>query len=175
MDVPSTILQPGERFLWSGRPQRVAPAGLEWVRPLGGSVLVAGLAAAVLPFQEPGLPFAAAVFTLAAGLGGVWWPVLARPWGVGRAGYAVTDRRVVVADRVSGRLRRQAALGPTPPTVTWLGHGGLGTLTFGAPDLVVDVFGYSVPVRWRGRLDTIRLIAVPEPDRIRELVEQAVA
>ncbi|WP_370968138.1 hypothetical protein [Amycolatopsis sp. cg9] len=170
MDVPSIVLSPGERLLWSGRPQRIGPVGLEWLRPVFGSVLVAA-SAAVVPLVFPGYPFAFVVVVVAGGLAGFWWPVLARPWVLGRAVYTVTDRRVVVADRVSGRVRRQAELGTVPPAVTWLGRDGLGTLDFGPPDLVVDVAGYSVG--WHRERTAIRLVAVPEPDRIHDLVVAA--
>jgi len=170
VDVPSIVLSPGERLLWSGRPQRIAPVGLEWFRPVFGSLLVAG-SAAVVPLLFPGYPFAFVVVLVAVGLAGCWWPVLARPWVLGRAVYTVTDRRVVVADRVSGRIRKQAELGMVPPTVTWLGRDGLGTLGFATSNLELDVSGYLVG-RLRER-DAIRLVAVPEPERIHDLVVAA--
>jgi hypothetical protein len=99
--------------------------------------------------------------------------VVARLWATRRAVYAVTDQRVVVADRASGRTRAWADVGALPPTVTRLGHDGLGTLTFATPGGSVDILGHSVPVRHR--LPPIELVAVPEAEGLRDLIveEQA--
>ena len=173
MYEPFIALLPGEGLLWSGRPQRVAPTGIEWFVPAVGTV-AAGLFAWLhfVPDQE--FPFVneiVAVLTLAS----VWGMVLARMWVAGRAVYAVTDQRILIAHRVSGRILTAADLGTYPPSVTWLGRGGLGTLTFTDPDLVLDVLGYSVPVRFQGRRSPIKFVAVAEPERIRELIEVAQA
>lgn len=171
MYEPFIALLPGERLLWSGQPQRVAPTGIEWFVPAAGT-LVAGLFAWVAPIPDQELPFVnviVAVLTLA----GAWGVVLTRMWAARRSSYAVTDQRVLVADRVSGRILTAADLGTYPPSVTWLGRGGLGTLTFTDPDLVVDILGYTVPVRFQGRRGPIKFVAVAEPELIRELVEAA--
>ncbi|MFJ7216503.1 hypothetical protein [Amycolatopsis sp. NPDC098790] len=173
MYEPFIALLPGERLLWSGSPQRVAPTGIEWFVPAAGTV-VAALCALVAPIPEQEFPFAnpiLAILTFAS----AWGLVLARMGTARRSGYAVTDQRVLIADRVSGRIRYAAALGTYPPSVTWLGRGGLGTVTFTEPDLVVDVLGYSVPVRLPGRRSPLKFVAVAEPERLRELIELAQA
>ncbi len=173
MYEPFITLLPGERLVWSGRPQRVAPTGIEWVLPIAGTV-AAGVFALVAPVPDQELPFVnviVAVLTFA----GAWGAVLTRMWAAGRSVYAVTDQRVLVADRVSGRILTAADLGAYPPSVTWLGRAGLGTLTFTDPDLVVDILGYSVPVRFQGRRGPIKFVAVAEPEQVRELIEAAQA
>ncbi|MGW3958448.1 hypothetical protein ACWED2_01415 [Amycolatopsis sp. NPDC005003] len=173
MYEPFIALLPGEGLLWSGRPQRVAPTGIEWFLPAAGTV-AAGLFAWLEPVPDQEFPFVnliVAVLTLA----GVWGRVLTRMWVAGRTVYAVTDQRALIADRVSGRILGAADLGPHPPSVTWLGRAGLGTLTFGEPDLVVEILGYSVPVRFLGSRSPVKFVAVAEPERLRELVEAAQA
>jgi hypothetical protein len=168
---PFIALLPGERLVWSGRPQRVAPTGIEWFLPAAGTV-AAGLFALVEPIPDREFPFVnviVAVLTFA----GAWGVVLTRMWAARRSVYAVTDQRVLVADRVSGRILTAADLGAYPPSVTWLGRGGLATLTFTDPDLVLDILGYSLPVRFQGRRSPIKFVAVAEPERIRELIEAA--
>ncbi|MEU0533123.1 hypothetical protein [Amycolatopsis tolypomycina] len=114
MYEPFIALLPGERQLWSGRPQRVVPTGIEWFLPAAGTVAVAAAR------SGPGIP--------------------------------VRQR-----DRGGPDLR------------------SLGTLTFTEPDLVVEVLGYSVPLRFAGSRSPIKFVAVAEPERIRELVEVAQA
>jgi hypothetical protein len=171
VDEPIIVLLPGERLLWSGRPQRIAPAGFEWYRIGFGSVLVAAFAVAV-PFADGRITFFG-VFVVLFGLAIVCGPVAFRLWTTHRAVYAVTDQRIVVADRVSGRTRVWGDLGFSPPTVTPLGPGGLGTLTFPTPGGTVDIGGYSVPVRHRP--PPIELVAVPDAEGLRDLImeEQA--
>jgi hypothetical protein len=172
VDVPIIVLLPGERLLWSGRPQRIAPTGFEWYRIVFGSVLVTVFAATGLPFPDGGISFFGVV-AVTFGLAIVCGPVAVRLWATRRAVYAVTDQRIVVADRVSGRTRVWADLGFSPPTVTRLGHDGLGTLTFPTPGGTVDIRGYSVPVRHRP--PPIQLVAVPDAEGLRDLImeEQA--
>ncbi|MEU0796793.1 hypothetical protein ABZ342_42600 [Amycolatopsis sp. NPDC005961] len=159
MDEPIIVLEPGEWLLWSGRPQRVVPTGLEWFRLVFGTVPAAVFAVVTFP---GGLTLV--VLALAA----VWGPVLWRLWTTHRAVYAVTDQRVVVADRVSGYTRTWMDL--TTP-VTSPGRGGLGKLTFHPPVVTVDIFGFGLPSRNQQR--PIVLFAVPDAGGLRDLIVQA--
>ncbi|WP_410670704.1 hypothetical protein [Amycolatopsis sp. cmx-4-68] len=168
MNEPLIALEPGERLLWSGRPQRSAPTGLEWYRIVFGSVMVSGFAAAL------GLPAPVAAAILGTvGLAVVWGPVLWRLRTTRREVYAVTDQRVVVADRVSGRTRAYEYLSELEPPVVRRGEDGTGMLTLTRQDASVSVFGYSVPKRHQP--PPIELHAVPDVDGLRELIvrEQA--
>lgn len=165
MDDPIIVLLPRERLLWSGRPQRIAPTGLEWFRLASGSVVVAAAAAALL---FPGRISVMGVIAVTVGFAVVAGPVLVRLWTTHRAVYAVTDQRVVVADRVTGRIRTWTDL--RLPTVIPVGRDGLGTLTFPVPGATVDVLGYSVPMR--NQPAPIELVAVPEAEHLRELIVQ---
>jgi hypothetical protein len=168
VDVPLIVLSPGERLLWSGRPQRIVPTGLEWYRLVFGSILVSVLFAALgLPFPDGRVPVMFVVL-VTVGFAAVWVPVILRLRATRRAVYAVTDQRVVVADRVSGRIRTWTDL--VPPTVTPIGHDGLGNLTFPVPGGSADIFGYAVPVK--GAPAPIELFAVPEAEQLRELIVQ---
>jgi hypothetical protein len=169
VDAPLIVLLPGERLLWSGRPQRIVPTGLEWYRLVFGSVLVSVFAATGLPFPDGRISFFGVV-VVTFGFAIAWGPVIVRLWATRRAVYAVTDQRVVVADRVSGRIRVWADLGFSPPTVTPLGHDGLGTLTFPTPGGTVNIGGHSAPVRHRP--PPIELVAVPEAEGLRDLIVQ---
>ncbi|MEU8634443.1 hypothetical protein AB0C38_19865 [Amycolatopsis sp. NPDC048633] len=166
MDEPLIVLLPGERLLWSGRPRRVVPTGLEWFRLAFGSVLVA-VFAVVLPVWDGRISFMGVVI-VTFGLAFVCAPVVVRLWTTRRAVYAVTDQRVVVADRATGRILTWGDL--RLPTVTPLGRDGLGTLTFPVRGGSVDVLGYSVPKRHQPA--PIELFAVPDAEGLRELIVQ---
>ncbi|WP_410616015.1 hypothetical protein [Amycolatopsis sp. lyj-109] len=173
MDEPLIALEPGERLLWSGRPQRVAPTRFEWYRIAFGSVMVSGFAiAAGLPVPDGGFPVATVVVAV-IGLAVVAGPVLWRLRRTRRAVYAVTDQRVVVADRGSGRTRTSEYLSNLDRPVVWPGRHFTGTVSFVRRDATTNVLGVSVPVRGAG--GPIELFAVLEAERVRELVvrEQA--
>ncbi|SEF26450.1 hypothetical protein SAMN05421837_103322 [Amycolatopsis pretoriensis] len=162
MGEPIIVLEPGERLLWSGRPRRVVPTGWEWCRLGFGSVLVSVVFAAL------GATF---LFLATLGFAVVWGPVLWRLWTTHRAVYAVTDQRVVVADRVSGHTRKWMDL--TTPAVTSLRRDGLGTLTFHPLVETIDVLGFGLPKK--NQPLPIVLSAVPDAEGVRELIAHAQA
>ncbi|MEV6445653.1 hypothetical protein [Amycolatopsis sp. NPDC051716] len=165
MDEPLIALEPGERLLWSGRPRRIAPTGLEWYRIVFGSVMVAGFAAV-------GLPALGVAVTLGiAGLAVVWAPVLWRLRTTRREVYAVTDQRVVVADRVSGRTRAYEYLSELEPPVVRRGQDGGGRLTLTRRDASVNLLGYSMPTRSGSA--PIELFDVPDADGLGALIVRA--
>ncbi|MDS0131909.1 MULTISPECIES: hypothetical protein [unclassified Amycolatopsis] len=168
MDEPLIALEPGERLLWSGRPRRIAPTGLEWYRLVFGSVMVSGFAVAI------GLPAPGAAVTFGSiGLAIVWAPVLWRLRTTRRAVYAVTDQRVVVADRVSGRIRTCEYLSDLESPVVRRDQDGGGRLTLTRRDGSVYLLGYSLPKK--GQPAPIELFDVPDVDGLRDLIvhEQA--
>ncbi|MEU4246382.1 hypothetical protein AB0F15_03130 [Amycolatopsis sp. NPDC026612] len=170
MAEPIIVLEPGERLLWSGLPQRIALTGLEWFRLVFGSVMVAGFAAAAgLPVPDGEFPVVTVVLAV-IGLAVVGGPVLWRLRTTRRAVYAVTDQRVVVADRVSGRTRRSEYLSDLEPPFVGLGQDGAGTLTLTRRDASTNLLGVSVPVR--GAPAPIELF-VPEADGLCALIVQA--
>ncbi len=170
MDEPLIALEPGERLLWSGRPQQVRPTRLEWFRLVFGSVMVSGLAvAAGLPVPDGGFPVLTVLLTT-IGLTAVGGPVHWRLRTTRRAVYAVTDQRVVVADGVSGRIRAEEYLSELEPPVAGFGPDGAGTLSFTRRDATVNVLGVPVPVR--GAAGPVQLFGVPDPHRLGELVER---
>ncbi|MDT7799631.1 MAG: hypothetical protein QOI78_3064 [Actinomycetota bacterium] len=129
MDVATNVLLPGERLLWSGRPQRLVFARFDWYQFAFG--LLWGIATIVVPVaRHESLSF----FAWAVGVGGVafvWVPVVARLRGRRGGEYVVTDRRIVLADRFSGRTRASAYLGTLPPPVARIRQDGSGTIVFG--------------------------------------------
>ncbi|KDN23154.1 hypothetical protein [Amycolatopsis rifamycinica] len=168
MDEPIIALEPGERLLWSGRPRRVTPTGLEWYRIVFGAVMVSGLAVAIgLPVTGGVVPVPLVVVA-AVGLAIVVGPVLWRLRTTRHAVYAVTDQRVVVADSVSGRTRAYEYLENLELPVVRRGRNGIGTLTFTRLDASVHVFGYAVPKRHQPA--PIEMFAVPDADGLRELI-----
>lgn len=167
MDVPIIVLLPGERLLWSGRPQRIAPTGLEWFRIVFGSVLVAAFAIAV-PFADGRISFFG-VFVVLFGLAIVCGPVAFRLWTTHRAVYAVTDQRVVVADRISGHTRKWMEV--TSPVITSLRGAGAGTLTFHPLLETVDILGFGLPKQNQPR--PIALFAVPDVKKVYGLIVRA--
>jgi hypothetical protein len=158
VDEPLIVLEPGERLLWSGRPHKVVPSGWEWCRLVFGSILVAVFTAAT----------GVVVMAVILGFAVVWGPVLARLWTTQRAVYAVTDQRVVVADRISGHTRKWMDL--TTPAVTSLRGDGVGTLTFHPLFETVDILGFGLPKQNQPR--PIALFAVPEAEQVRALIVQ---
>ncbi len=170
MDEPIIALEPGERLLWSGRPQRVFPTGLEWFRIVAGSVVVAGFAAAAgLPVPDGGFPVVIAVMA-AIGLAVVGAPVLWRLRRTRRAVYAVTDQRIVVADCVSGHTRTSEYLSELEAPAVQHGRDGAGTLTFTRRDAFMNVLGVPVPVR--NGAAPIELF-VPDVDELWTLIVEA--
>ncbi|MFF1609339.1 hypothetical protein ACFVYA_16275 [Amycolatopsis sp. NPDC058278] len=166
MDEPLIALEPGERLLWSGRPRRIAPTGLEWYRIVFGSVMVSGVAAAI-GLSAPGV----AVTLGIAGLAVVWGPVLWRLRTTRREVYAVTDQRVVVADRVSGRTRAYEYLSELEPPVVRRDQDGGGRLTLTRRDASVNLLGYSMAKR--GQPAPIELFDVPDVDGLGALIVRA--
>ncbi|MEV4055462.1 hypothetical protein AB0J55_30020 [Amycolatopsis sp. NPDC049688] len=167
MEEPIIVLLPGEHLLWSGRSRRVVPTGGEWFRVVLGPLLVAGPVAAALSDSVGGLPV---VVVLAAfGLAIAWGPVVWRLRTRRRAVYAVTDQRVVVADRVSGRTREEYLSDLEPPILD-PGQDGTGTVTLKRLDASVNVFG--VPVPSRNGAPAIELFTVPDAARLCRLIEE---
>jgi hypothetical protein len=168
VDVPTNVLLPGERLLWSGRPQRLVFARFDRYQFAFG--LLWAIATIVVPVarHEP-LPF----FAWAVGVGGVafvWVPVVARLRGRRGVEYVVTDRRIVLADRFSGRTRASAYLGTLPPPVARIRRDGSGTIVFGRFSRAPLT---TLPAPWP--LIAIGLVAVPEAGRVRDLIAWAQA
>jgi hypothetical protein len=169
VEEPIIVLLPRERLVWSGRSRRVAPTGREWFRVAVGALLVAGPVAAGLSQPDGGFPVVAVVVA-AFGLAIAWGPVLWRLRKTRRAVYAVTDQRVLVADRVSGRTREEYLSDLEPPILD-PGQDGTGTVTLKRLDASVNVFGVPVPSR-NGSVP-IELFAVPDAARLCRLIEEA--
>ena len=167
------VLLPGERVLWSGRPGRVVPRGLDWYRLAFGLVWISVVVGSASPWPENGVPyvglgFAAFGFAVSSG------PVIGRLWVMRRVVYAVTDRRVVVVDRVSGRTRASAYLAALAPPVTRTRtrDDGVGTVTFGEPVGFLSSAGHQ-PSKGQSPQVQIELVAVPDAERVRDVVAQA--
>ncbi|MEU0533124.1 hypothetical protein [Amycolatopsis tolypomycina] len=174
MDVPGNVLLPGERLLWSGRPRRITLQGLDWYQLASGVVWVSVVATSALVFgRSSQTHYIGAVFAF-CGLAAAWAPVAGRLWAMRRAVYAVTDRRVVVADGVSGRTRVSAYLGALPPPVARPGRDGAGTVTFGGPAGLLGVLA-GAQTKTRSMPVPIVLVAVPEAERVRDLIARAQA
>ncbi|MFF1609337.1 hypothetical protein ACFVYA_16265 [Amycolatopsis sp. NPDC058278] len=166
MDVPTNVLLPGERLLWSGRPQRLILARFDWYQFAFG--LLWGIATIVVPVARHN-PLS--LFAWAVGVGGVafaWVPVVARLRARRGVEYVVTDRRIVLADRFSGRTRASAYLGTLPPPVARIRQDGSGTVDFGRFSRIA-----SVPTRSSFALMVTGLVAVPEAGRVRDLIAWA--
>ncbi|MBE8522773.1 PH domain-containing protein [Amycolatopsis sp. H6(2020)] len=173
MDVPRNVLLPGEQLLWSGRPQRIAPRGLDWYRLAFGVVWVSVVAASGLVFARASQTYYIGAVFAFCGLAAAWGPVLGRLWAMRRTVYAVTDRRVVVADGVSGRTRASAYLGALPPPVTRPRQDGVGTVTFGEAGGLLSTFGAQPAPK--SPQATIVLVAVPDAERVRDLIARGQA
>ncbi|MEV5716373.1 hypothetical protein AB0L41_20970 [Amycolatopsis mediterranei] len=165
MDVPADGLLPGERLLWWGQPQRLTPTLLDWGQFAIG--LLWGIAAVVIPLaRHDPLSF----FSWVVGVGGLasWGAVAARVRARRSVAYLVTDRRIVLADRFSGRTRASAYLGTLPPPVVRIRQDGSGTIVFRSSAR----FG-PVPARSSVSLLMTGLVAVPEAGRVRDLIAWA--
>jgi hypothetical protein len=166
VDVPMNVLLPGERLLWSGRPQRLTLGWFDWCQSGFGLLWV--IATIVIPVagHDP-LSF----FAWAVGVGGlafVWVPVATRLWARRTVEYVLTDRRIVLADRFSGRTRASAYLAALPPPVARIRQDGSGTVDFGRFSRVPSAAAPSlVPLMLTG------LVAVPEAGRVRDLIARA--
>ncbi|ADJ49470.1 hypothetical protein AMES_7645 [Amycolatopsis mediterranei S699] len=166
MDVPTNVLLPGERLLWAGRSQRLTLVWFDWCQFLIG--LLWGIATIVVPVAryDP-MSFFLWVVGL-SGLAFTWGMVGARLRARRSVEYVVTDRRIVLADRFSGRIRASAYLGTLPPPVARIRPDGSGTVDFGrfsriAPGPGPSSFGLMVT----------GLVAVPEAGRVRDLIAWA--
>lgn len=168
MDVPANVLLPGERLLWSGRPQRLVLARFDWYQFAFGLLWAIATIVHSVAKPEP-LSF----FDWAFGVGGiafVWVPLVARLRGRRGVEYVVTDRRIVLADRFSGRTRASVYLGTLPPPVARIRRDGSGTVDFGR---FVRIPGVSSPSSVS--LLVTGLVAVPEAGRVRDLIAWAQA
>lgn len=168
MDVPTNVLLPGERLLWSGRPQRLTFARFDWCQFLFG--LLWGIATIVVPVarHDP-----MSLFSWAVGLGGLafgWVPVGSRLHARRSVEYVLTDRRIVLADRFSGMTRASAYLGTLPPPVARIRQDGSGTVDFGRFLRIA-----SMPTPATVSLLVTGLVAVPEAGRVRDLIASAQA
>ncbi len=172
LDLPMNVLMPGERLLWSGRSQRVAFDGQDWYRLVFG--LVWGSLALGIPLFGHGRLLLVSPIFAVFGLAIAWGPIVIRQRALRRAVYAVTDRRVVVADRVSGTTRASAYLGALPPPVVRTGRGGIGTVTFGSTDGLLGAFtGAANPGAFLAR--SVRLAGLPDAEYVRDLIAQVQA
>jgi len=168
VDVPTNVLLPGERLLWSGRPQRLVLARFDWYQFAFGLLWV--IVAIVVPLARH-KPLS--LFEWALGVGGVafvWVPVVVRLRGQRGVEYVVTDRRIVLADRFSGRTRASVYLGTLPPPVARIRRDGSGTVDFGR-----FVRAPAMPFSSLGSLMSTGLVAVPEAGRVRDLIAWAQA
>jgi hypothetical protein len=167
VDVPTNVLLPGERLLWSGRPQRLTLARFDLYQ------FAIGLFWGIVTIVGPAARHPMSIFEWAVGLGGLaltWVPVIARLRARRSVEYVVTDRRIVLADRFSGRTRASAYLATLPPPVARIRQDGSGTIDFGSFSRVPSVPTPSlVPLRLTG------LVAVPEAGRVRDLIASAQA
>ena len=168
MDLPADGLLPGERLLWWGQPQRLTLTLLDWGQFAVG--LLWGIATVVIPLaRHDPLSF----FSWVVGLGGLasfWGAVAARVRARRSVAYLLTDRRIVLADRLSGRTRVSAYLGTLPPPVVRIRQDGSGTIVFRSSSR----FG-PVPARSSVSLLMTGLVAVPEAGRVRDLIVAAQA
>ncbi|WP_410623702.1 hypothetical protein [Amycolatopsis sp. cmx-8-4] len=76
MDLPMNVLMPGERLLWSGRPQRVVFDGQDWYRLVFG--LVWGSLALGTPLSAHGRLLLVSPIFAAFGLAVAWGPIVIR-------------------------------------------------------------------------------------------------
>lgn len=164
--MPRNALLPGERLLWSGRPQRIAPRGLDWYCLAFGVVWVI-VAFGIASGRTVYVGAAVALFGFAL----AWGPVIGRLWVLRRTVYAVTDGRVLVADGVTGHARASAYVRALPPPVTRPGQDGVGTLTFGEAGGFLGTFLAQATAK--SSQPTIVLVAVPEAERVRDLIARA--
>ncbi|WP_328442764.1 hypothetical protein [Amycolatopsis sp. NBC_00438] len=104
------------------------------------------------------------------GVAFVWVPVAVRLRARRGAEYVVTDRRIVLADRFSGRTRASVYLGTLPPPVARIRQDGSGTIDFGR-----FVRAPVMPFSSLGSLMLTGLVAVPEAGRVRDLIARAQA
>ncbi|RSM49488.1 hypothetical protein DMA12_03410 [Amycolatopsis balhimycina DSM 5908] len=168
MDLSADGQLPGERLLWWGRPQRLTLTLLDWGQFAIG--LLWGIATIVIPVaRHDPLSFLAWVVGV-GGLASLWGAVAARVRARRSVAYLVTDRRIVLADRFSGRTRASAYLGTLPPPFARIRQDGSGTIVFRSSSR----FGL-MPARSSVPLLVSGLVAVPEAGRVRDLIAWAQA
>ncbi|UOZ07426.1 hypothetical protein [Amycolatopsis sp. WQ 127309] len=168
MDVPPNVLRHGEQLLWSGRPQRFALRGDDWALLVFGVVWAAsGIVLPVFGASGRISLFPAGVGIL--GLAVVWGVVIARQRALRRSVYVLTERRLVVADRVSGGVRASVHLGALRSPVARVGRGAFGSVTLGR----TDVPGSAAA--WAGRKPAVALLGLPDAEYVRDLIAQVQA
>jgi hypothetical protein len=168
VDLPADGLLPGERLLWWGQPQRLTLTLLDWGQFAIG--LLWGIATVVIPLARHDPLSLFSWFVGVGGLASFWGAVAARVWARRSVAYLVTDRRIVLADRFSGKTRASAYLGTLPPPVVRIRQDGSGTIVFRSSAR----FG-PVPDRSSVSLLMTGLVAVPEAGRVRDLIARAQA
>jgi hypothetical protein len=166
-------LLPGETLLWSGAPARfplrvadwfLLGLGVLWAFP---SIVIATVVVVVAGEKWfMALPFF--LFSL-IGLGLSWGRVGFRRRTLRRTVYLVTDRRVAVEDRVSGRVRNSDFLFRLGPPLVRPGADGTGTVTFGSASPLSQLASLSM----FGQLlfgGVIELVGISEPAQVRDMI-----
>ncbi|MCR6481833.1 hypothetical protein M8542_03290 [Amycolatopsis sp. OK19-0408] len=181
LDLPTNVLMPGERVLWSGRPRRHPLRFEEWfiLGVLGvWTALLCVLFAATLARQNPMVYFLPVllVFSLlpAAAL------LLGRQRMARSTTYFVTTLRVLAVHERPWRRVRWDYLALVPVPSLREGREGTGTLSFGWPDPAARVMAvFSRPLPGTPPSDgslsprRVEFRGIPDAGQVRELIAEA--
>ncbi len=177
MDLGTHSLLPGERLLWSGRPQRfplrlmdvyLLGFGLLWLT-LNGTFLAAALNGGGPPLPIP-------ILFLAFGLVMTWGRVLMGQLALRSTTYLLTDRRMVVVSTRPRYSEHSEYLTRLAPPVVKPASDGSGTIGFGAMDFMTQMASMSGMKRNPfGGSTLIELRAIPDVVLVRDQIANAQA
>ena len=169
-------LLPGERQLWSGRPQRFSLRPFDFGLLAFGTIWVAGAGTTILAGGGGRVPLVVPILFIGFGLAASWGRVIAGQLALRSTTYLLTDRRLVAVSTRPKHSELSEYLTRLPPPVMKLGADGSGTIGFGGLDFssqIAAITGAKRNPSTGGAL--LELRAIPEAARVRDLIAAAQA
>jgi len=169
-------LLPGERLLWSGRPQRFSLRRGERTMVASGAFCMTIVSTAFLTPDTGGLPIGMPIMFLGIGFALTWGRVIVSQLVLRSTTYLLTDRRLVAVSTRPKHREVSEYLTRLPPPVVKPAADGSGSIGFGAFDLMSGMVTMSGMRRnpFTDRM-LIELRAIPDAALVRDQIANAQA
>jgi hypothetical protein len=176
MDLEThSSLQPGERLLWSDRPQRFSPNVLDLFPFVIGLVWLGfGVLTFLMTVTGAGAPIIIPFLFVGLGLTVTWGRIVLRLVALRSTTYLLTDRRVIVVSTYPRQRELSEYLIRLEPPVVRPGPDGTGTIRVGMTDalqLMAKSYRRGSPPGG----GVIELRAIPDAAVVRDLIANAQA
>jgi len=169
-------LLPGERLLWSGRPQRFSLRSGDLMLLGIGAIWLTIVSSVFMAPDLSGLPLIVPMLFLGIGLATSAGRVIVGHLALRSTTYLLTDRRLVAVSTRPKRTEVSEYLTRLPPPVVKPAADGSGSIGFGALDFPSRVFAMSGAKRnpFSGGV-LIELRAIPDAVLVRDQIANAQA